>query len=49
MVRMELPGKRKRERHNMSYMDAVREDMAVTGVTAEDARRRNQMVMTNPM
>ena len=37
MLRMELPGKRKRGRPKMRFMDATREDMAVTEVTEEDA------------
>ena len=39
MLRMELPGMRKRGRSKRRYMDAVREDMAVVGVTEEDASK----------
>ena len=41
MLRMELPGKRKRERPEMSFMDVVKEDMAEVEVTEEDAVDRN--------
>ena len=37
MLRMELPGKRKRGSPKRRFMDAVREDMAVVEVTEEDA------------
>ena len=37
MLRMELPGKRKRGRPKMRFMDVVKEDMAVVEVTEEDA------------
>ena len=40
MLRMELPGKRKRRRPR--FMDAVREDMAVIEVTEEDAEDRTE-------
>ena len=37
MLRMELPGKRKRGIPKRRFMDAVREDMAVVEVSEEDA------------
>ena len=37
MPRKQQPGKMKRERHNRGFMDAAREDMAVPGMTEEDA------------
>ena len=37
MLRMELPGKRKRGRPKRRFMDVVKEDMAEVKVTAEDA------------
>ena len=37
MLRMELPGKRKRGRCKRRFMDALREDMAVVEVTEDDA------------
>ena len=37
MLRMELPGKRKRGRSKMRFMDVVREDMAVVEMMEEDA------------
>ena len=33
MLRIELPGKRKRGRPKRGFMDAVRQDMAVVGMT----------------
>ena len=42
MLRMELPGKRKRGRPNWLFMNAVREDMAAVEVTEEDAEVRNK-------
>ena len=33
MPRIELPGKTKRRRHTMRFLDAVRDDMAVVEVT----------------
>ena len=46
-MRMELSGKRKRipewRRSKRSFMDAVREDMAVVEVTAEDANDRTNI------
>ena len=42
MLRMELPGKRKRGRPRRRFMDVVKEDMAEVEVTEEDADdRRN--------
>ena len=41
MLRMELPGKRKRESHKRRFTDVVKEDMAVTEVTEQDAEDRN--------
>ena len=40
MLRMELPGKRKRGTPKRRFMDAVREDMAVVEVTEKDAEDR---------
>ena len=36
MLRMELPGKRKRGRPKRRFMDVVKEDMAEVEVTEED-------------
>ena len=44
MLRMELPGKRKRGRRKRRYMDAVREDMAVVEVMEEDAEYRTEWI-----
>ena len=42
MLRMELPGKRKRGRPKRRFMNVVKEDMADVEVTEEDAEdRRN--------
>ena len=42
MLRMELPGKRKRGRPKRRFMNVVKEDMAEVEVTEEDAEdRRN--------
>ena len=42
MLRMELPGKRKRGRPKRRFMDVVKEDMAEIEVTEEDTvDRRN--------
>ena len=42
MLRMELPGKRKRGRQKRRFMDVVKEDMAEVEVTEEDTvDRRN--------
>ena len=42
MLRMELPGKTKLRWPKRSYMDAVKEDMAVAEVTEEDAEDRTE-------
>ena len=41
MLRMELPGKRKRGRPKGRFMDVVKEDMAEVEVTEEDTVDRN--------
>ena len=41
MLRMELPGKRKRGRPKRRFMDVVKEDMAEVEVTEEDTEVRN--------
>ena len=42
MLRMELPGKRKRGRPKRRFMDVVKEDMAEVEMTEEDTvDRRN--------
>ena len=41
MLRMELPGKRKRGRPQRRFMDVVKEDMAEVEVTEEDTVDRN--------
>ena len=41
MLRMELPGKRKRGRPKSRFMDVVKEDMAEVEVTEEDTEVRN--------
>ena len=41
ILRMELPGKRKRGRPKRRFMDAVKEDMAEVEVTQEDTEDRN--------
>ena len=41
MMGMELPGKRKRGRLKMRFMDVVKEDMAEVEVTEEDTEDRN--------
>ena len=40
MLRMGLPGERKRGRPKKRFLDAVKEDMKVVGLTEEDARDR---------
>ena len=40
MLRMELPGKRKRERPKRRFMDVVKEDMTQVEVTEEDTLDR---------
>ena len=42
LLTMELPGKRKRGRPKMRFMDAVREDMTAVEVTEEDAEERTE-------
>ncbi len=39
-MHMNLPGRRKRERLKRRFMDAVKADMQVVGVTQEDAEDR---------
>ena len=41
MLRMELPGKRKRGKPKRRFMDVVKEDMAEVEVTEEDTVDRN--------
>ena len=41
MLRMELPGKRKRGRLKRRFIDVVKEDIAEVGVTEEDTVDRN--------
>ena len=41
MLRMELPGKRKRGRPKKRFMDVVKENMAEVDVTEEDTEDRN--------
>ena len=41
MLRMELPGKRKRGRPKRRFTDVVKEDMAEVEVTEEDIVDRN--------
>ena len=41
MLRMELPGKRKRGRPKRRFKDVVKEDMAEVEVTEEDTEDRN--------
>ena len=41
MLRMELPGKRKRGRPKRRFMDVVKEDMAEVEVTEEDTVDRS--------
>ena len=49
MLRIELPGKRKRRRPKRKFMDDVREDKAIFEVTEEDADDRTNMEMENPL
>ena len=47
VLRMELPGKRRRGRPKRRYMDSIREDMRTAGVIEEDANdRRRWRVLT---
>ena len=41
MLRMELPGKRKRGRPKRRFIDVVKEDMVEVEVTEEDTEDRN--------
>ena len=41
MLRMELPGKKKRGRPKKRFMDVVKENMAEVDVTEEDTEDRN--------
>ena len=43
MLRMELPGKRKRGRPDRRFMDVVKEDMAEVDETGEDTEDRNNL------
>ena len=43
MLRMELPGKRKRGRPDRRFMDVVKEDMAEVEETGEDTEVRNNL------
>ena len=45
MLRMELPGKRKRGRPKRRFMDVVKEDMAEVEVTEEDLTRFNKIAI----
>ena len=49
MLRMELPGKRKRGRPKRRFMDVAKEDMAEVEVTEEDTEDRNNWIMENPL
>ena len=42
MLKMELPGKRKRGRPKKKFIDRLREDMQVIGATEKDAEDRNR-------
>ena len=44
MLRMELPGKRKRGRPKRRFMDVVKEDMAEVEVTVQDTEDRNSWI-----
>ena len=44
MLRMELPGKRKRGRPKRRFMDVVNEDMAEVKVAEEDTEDRNNWI-----
>ena len=41
MLKMELPGKRKRGRPKRRFMEVVKEDMAEDGMTEDDTEVRN--------
>ena len=49
MLRMELPGKRKRGRPKRRFMDVVKEDMAEVEVTEEDTEDRSNWRWKNPL
>ena len=49
MLRIELPGKRKRRRPKRKFMDAVRVAKAMVEGTEEDAEHRTEMEMENPL
>ena len=49
MLRMELPGKRKRERPKRRFMDVVKEVMAEVEVMEEDTEDRNNWKLENPL
>ena len=42
MMKMELPCRRRRGRPKRTYIDVVKEDMTVVGVTEEDTRDRKK-------
>lgn len=44
MLRMELPGRRPRGRATRRFMDAVKDDMKLVGVNAEDWVRWRQVI-----
>ena len=49
MLRMELPGKRKRGRPKRRFMDVVKEDMGEVEVTEEDTVDRTKLEKENPL
>ena len=49
MLRMELPGKRKRGKPKRSFMDVVKEDMVEVEVTDEDAEDRMENLLWRPL
>ena len=42
MLRMPVPGKRKRGRPKRRYMDMIKEDMQLVGVSEKDAANRTK-------
>ncbi len=48
MLRMELPGKRKRGRPKRRFMDVVKENMAEFDMTEEDTEDRNNFSPFSP-
>ena len=48
MLRMELPGKRKRGRPKRRFMDVVKEDMAEVEVTEEDTTGEGKSAVATP-